>query len=57
MAISDLVVLLPALREPTATVTDQGGRRVSWFVSGAFAMARDRLGLDPPTFVEPPRGN
>lgn len=45
MAISDLVVLLPALREPTATVTDQAGRRVSWFSSGAFAMARDRLGL------------
>jgi hypothetical protein len=45
MAISDLVALLPALREPTATLTDQAGRRVSWFSSGAFTMARDRLGL------------
>jgi hypothetical protein len=45
MAISDLAALLPALREPTATLTDQAGRRFSWFSSGAFAMARDRLGL------------
>jgi hypothetical protein len=45
MAISDLVALLPALREPTATLTDQAGRRVAWFSSGAFTMARDRLGL------------
>lgn len=45
MAIGDLVALLPALREPTATLTDQAGRRVSWFSSGAFTMARDQLGL------------
>lgn len=46
MAISDLAALLPALREPTATLTDQTGRRVSWFSSGAFTMTRDRLGFD-----------
>jgi len=45
MVISDLAALVPALRTPTVSLTNQVGQRMSWFSSGAFTMARDQLRL------------